>query len=248
MNLRLFFGATLRAAWPAAFPPGRLVPDSSRHLTLAFLGDARMPDVAKIAPLKIAPTGVCLKWKPLAHVAAAEASWLTGSDAILALQKRLVSWLHLKDQRPFYPHITLARSPFDREAWKNAVCQVPFYLQSIHLYQSRQNSLYESLWEMPLVPPFDDIDHTADLAFLVRGQTLHELFLHAQLALAFHFPPFVEKMRRGVIPSTLDDIIIELNALISEADETRGCPFKAVSFHGALASKTLLEWTMIVDV
>jgi RNA 2',3'-cyclic 3'-phosphodiesterase len=108
---------------------------------------------------------------------------------------------------------------------------------------------YQSLWEIPLLSPFEEFEHTADIAFLVRGTTPQELHRNAQLALAFKFPkilPFFSKR----LQDTLDEIIIALNEMVGKADAECGCPFKAVSFHGQIKAEeeNLLHWEMIVDV
>ena len=72
--------------------------------------------------------------------------------------------------------------------------------------------------------------------------------LHAQVALANEFPPFLDFMDQEC-GEELDGVIAALNRMISQADATLGCPVKAVSFHGDLREEDgLLIWEMIVDV
>jgi len=255
MNKRLFFAAKVEGAWPERLPDGRILDEKVRHITLDFLGPAPTPDLGQLPKpdFPLAPAGFCTKWALLKHVAAAEVQWLTGKAAFLLFQKKLHDWLLLQnyrlDDRPFFPHITAARAPLDRPAWEKAPCQVPFFLTGVHLYESLGGHTYIPLWGEELQAPFSEIEHTADIAFVVRGENLYGLFLHAQLALAFKFPQLVSYFRAYDVPASLDDLILRLNDIVAAADQETGCPFKAVSYHGQLTDRTNhLEWTMIVDV
>ena len=49
--------------------------------------------------------------------------------------------------------------------------------------------------------------------------------------------------------NTIDDIVIELNRIISRTDSAVGCSYKAVSFHGQIEKQAdIFTWEMIVDV
>lgn len=174
------------------------------------------------------------------HVAAWHIQWLEEGEALLQFQKELVNWLKLRDKE-FLSHVTVARNPFVIHEWKKAFQKLPLYAKNIYLCESLGNSKYKILWEHPLLAPFDEMEHTADIAFRVRG----DLYLHAQLALAFHFPPLVRYFDFTPI-NRLDDIVMALNATIARVDSEMGCPFKAVSFHGTQTESK--EWEMIVDV
>jgi hypothetical protein len=50
-------------------------------------------------------------------------------------------------------------------------------------------------------------------------------------------------------PQGIDEIVMQLNEIVSHADAELGCPFKAISYHGNLNKKAAVwEWEMIVDV
>ncbi len=149
------------------------------------------------------------------------------------------------DTRPYNPHITLARQPFSFHEWKQFSSPIPFYATGIYLYESLGHSHYKPLWEIPLPAPFEEIEHTADIAFLVQGVTLRQLLLHGYLALAFKFPSLLSEKISDEPIDSLDDVIIALNDVIGRADQTIGVPFKAVSFHGEHRDN---QWIMIVDV
>jgi RNA 2',3'-cyclic 3'-phosphodiesterase len=59
--------------------------------------------------------------------------------------------------------------------------------------------------------------------------------------------PYFDETR---IPEGIDQLVIALNQAVSQEDQERGCPFKAVSFHGEIHQEEgqLLTWEMIVDV
>ncbi len=252
---RMFFGAEVFAPWPH-LPPARMIAETERHLTLTFLGNTSLPAIKQLLPqfpkpsFIVGPVGWCnrLLFIPEGDpkVAAYYIEWLQGDIAPLHME--LQKWLSLPDKRAFLPHVTVARSPFDKEAWKESFEEFPIAVRAIHLYESVGHLNYVPLWTYPLTPPFEELEHTADIAFLIRGENLAALFVHAQIALSFKFPEFLRYFSR-VLPKSLDALITELNRGISLADQEIGCPFKAVSFHGEILQKEgLLLWEMIVDV
>lgn len=260
---RLFFGARVASPWPEGYPEGRCIPEEMRHITLAFLGSC---DFASLQPLipevpkpsfLIGQAGIAdrVVFLPDSHerVVASSVKWLYSQEGLTRYQAELVMWLtergYSLDRRPFFPHISIARQPFEKAQWLSSFSPLPFFIEGIHLYQSMGNLQYNTIWEYPLHPPFEELEHTADLAFRVWGCTVEELHFHAQIALAFHFPPLIDFFSIS-LGKSLDEIIIALNRSISQADAQIGSPFKAVSFHGSIVQKSpqLLNWEMIVDI
>ena len=254
---RLFFAAELTAAWPQPLPPGRILDEENRHMTLVFLGSTSpsklLEKTIPLPPFHIGPAGYSTKWIFLpseqeARVVAAETASL---GPLLEYQKLLAQWIKTEahDSRPFFPHITLARGPLDVEAWKKIPCEIPFYVRSISLMESLGHSHYQHLWRHPLLPPFAEIEHTADIAFLIRGLDFYDLFFHAQIALAFKFPALVAYFSKETNFPSLDTVIAALNGVVARADLDIGSPFKAISYHDEMAyHSNHLEWKMIVDV
>jgi 2'-5' RNA ligase len=260
---RLFFGAEVIANWPQHLPKARILPEGMRHITLAFLGNcpfAPLNNLLSFFPtssFSIGPAGIadqCLflpDVKP--RVAATSVQWQKDTDALGSYQKKIAEWLtshgHSLDKRPFLPHITLARSPLDREEWRQSFLPFPFYLKGLHLYESLGNLTYQSIWNVPWLEPFEELDHTADIAFLIRGETVQQIHYNAQIALSFHCPELI-KYFTSDLEDSLDGIIMSLNTLIARMDSEEGSPFKAVSFHGTLivSPNNFLTWEMIVDV
>ncbi len=251
----MFFGAEVCAPWPHT-PRGRMIAEGQRHLTLAFLGTASFDALQPLLlhfprpTFSIGPVGKCdrLLFIPEEHprAAAYHVEWFHGD--LTSLYAALQTWLSLKDTRAFLPHVTVARSPFDKAEWQAGFQEFPLLIRAIHLYESTGQLNYEPLWTYPLILPFEELEHTADIAFVIRGEDLNALFAHAQTALSFKFPQFLPYFSK-TIPKTLDALITALNQGISIADREVGCPFKAVSFHGEILQKeSLLHWEMIVDV
>lgn len=259
---RLFFGAQVEAPWPD-YPPGRMIPEETRHVTMVFLGQnsfSKLQAALKNAPLplfQVGPVGIAKELVFLppdkARVAAFSVKWLDPLASINHYQKVLSEWLQAQgyslDLRPFFPHVTIARAPFDKKQWEEDFTPLPLFVKAIHLYQSSGNLQYQSLWEFPLLAPFEEFEHTADIAFLVRGNSCEQLHCNAQVALAFKFPPLV-KFFTAHLQNSLNETIIALNEMVSAADAEIGCPFKAVSFHGNIKKDAgnILFWEMIIDV
>ncbi len=261
---RLFFGAEVAAPWQENYPSGRIISEKNRHLTLAFLGHRfptellkKMEQFPKPA-FKIGPAGKCdqllflPKHEP--RTVSYHIGWLEEQEALIAFQKTLLNWLYeagyTVDQRELLSHVTLARAPFDRKEWEKSFIPIPIYIKAIHLYESIGNLHYESRWEYPLIAPFEEFEHTADIAFRIRGQTLDMLYTHAMLALCFSYPAFTPYFTKQTELHSLEDVIAALNQNVAIMDADIGIPFKAVSYHGEIKKdpNNLLEWEMIVDV
>jgi len=260
---RLFFGLEIAAPWEEIEENGRIIKEESRHMTIAFLGDV---DFSYFAPFlgtvplpsfQLGLVGICdhLLFLPekRSRVVAGHVTWLSKSDAFLEFYAEFLLWLEgLKikvDKREFLPHITFARRPFDKEKWEKGFQPLPLFTTAFVLYQSDGNLTYTPLWRFPFKHPFSEIEHTADIAFNILGARVEEIHLHAAVALAFKFPPMIQLLENHRYLQQLDDVIIDLNHLIHQADAKWGCPFKAVSFHGNIIQREgLLTWEMIIDV
>ncbi|MBM3184421.1 MAG: hypothetical protein FJZ64_03855 [Chlamydiae bacterium] len=258
-NKRLFFAFDLVAPWPEELPKGRILDEKDRHLTVAFLGDAPLQDLLEHLktfpkpPVDLSLTGVFDRPIFLSKVAAWHVHFLEKEEIFLTFQKNFVFWLKSKNFHPkekgetFLSHVTLARSPFLIHEWEKTFQKRPLFLRNLHLYESLGASKYQSHWSHSFLPPFEEKEHTADIAFTIRGTTLEEIHLHAEIALSFHFPPLINYLKKETFQN-LEEIISSLNRIIAEIDQKEGSPFKAVSYHGNLKRKEILEWEMIVDV
>lgn len=232
-------------------------------MTLAFLGAVSLADLQKVLPatplpaFRFAPVGkikrILFLPEKHPHVVAGEIEWLTYGEEVDAYQNALVRFLkeqgYPTDERKFFAHVTIAREPFVQKEWQDLQEEIPLIFSAVHLYASVGNLTYEPRWSHKLLLPFEELEHTADIAFRIQAENLTQLHIHAQMALAFKFPPLLPYLSLTE-KNSLDDIVIALNDLVSRADAEIGTPFKAVSFHGTLkrmAAHTL-QWEMIVDV
>jgi len=262
-NKRLFFGFDVACPWPERLPPGRLLAEPDRHLTLAFLGsgdeEKLSADLSVFSGLPFSIGLSAIFDHPLflprksPRVAAWRIHWLEGGELFSRFQHGFVDWLRERGWEPkgvrdeFLPHVTIARKPFGILQWKEAFRKQPLFIRDFCLYESLGGLRYRACWRCPVLAPFDEIEHTADIAFIVRGTSIQNLFLHAQTALSFHFPQLLDYFSFGEVGS-LEGIVEALNRMIGKADAEIGSPFKAVSYHGNLKGMEILEWEMIVDV
>jgi len=262
---RLFFAFKTTAPWPESLPKGRLLREQDRHLTVAFLGNADFPRMMEYLenppqiPFKVAPSGIFDKILFLPPDNPRVVAWRIDlgeyAEAVKTFHRSFIEWLKKQGFSPSQPdrellsHVTLCRSPFQFHEWRKAFTRLPVALTGFHLYESVGNLVYESRWEYPMKPPFVEIEHTADIAFIIRGENLEQIHHNAKAALAFHYPPLLRYYEQKTIES-LEDLIILLNEAVTKADSKEGCSFKAVSFHGEITHEDddTLAWEMIVDV
>lgn len=260
---RLFFGVEVDAPWPMRLPPGRMLDERHRHMTLAFLGNipyqALLDQLPSLPPpsFKVGPVGrfdqLLLLPKRHPNVAAWHVVWQR-NNALEIFQKELAVWLqgngYTIDERPWLPHVTLCRQPFDPRRWSHSFQPLPLATGPIHLYESLGNLSYQPIWSFPVRRPFTEVEHTADIAFEINGESFAQLYDSACAALAFKCPALLGFIDPAFTPASLEEVVIALNSLICTADGAVGCPMKAVSFHGGVTiiENVLYTWEMIVDV
>lgn len=261
---RLFLGVEVIVPWPEEFPEGRILLESDRHLTLVFLGDCDLPSMINLLQefpdpgFHIGLAGMFDRAVFLPDSHPQTAGWhvrlLEQKEVFLGFCQRLRRWLMEKglsireEKEGFLAHVTIARQPFAIHEWKKMFKILPLFLKNIHLFESLGGSRYKICWTHEILAPFETKEHMADLAFLIRGKTNAQLFIHAVLALAFHFPPLIRYLEEIEIVG-MDEMIFQLNRIVARVDAAEGCPFKAVSYHSAMVNReNMLEWEMIVDV
>ncbi len=265
-NKALFFGIEAVSPWPTSLPQGRLIHEKERHATLAFLGKSDLKELTMqlnsfpLPPFKAGLAGVfdkCL-FLPMKrpHVVCWRVDFAETLNSLEIYQKTLSVWLNSigfpvlnYEDNLWLPHVTIARQPFEFEPWKKYFTPHPAIFKAIHLYQSIGNLRYSPVWSFQLAKPWIEIEHTADIAFLINGESLQQIYRHALLALAFKFPQLLLHLPKYSEITSLDDIVILLNNGIALCDRHVGCLFKAVCFHGELEKhNSILHWEMIVDV
>ena len=258
---RLFFGFEVKAPWPKSFSKGRMLREGDRHITVAFLGETSqekvmgwMDELPKPS-FKVGTVGTfdaCL-FLPKAHPRVVAWRGLPlGEDLLAPYSDNLTAFLRDKgysiQKRPFLNHTTLARSPFDPGEWEEAFQPLPYMTHHLHLYESLGHLNYKPIWSYKLAFPFEEFEHVADIAFRIRGESVKQLYYHAQIALAFECPELASFLDREGEVQNLEEAIMKLNEIVMHGDREIGTPFKAVSFHGNVKEGDSLTWEMIVDV
>lgn len=261
---RLFFGFEVLAPWLPDLPRGRILSEHCRHMTIVFLGSVSYSHLISLLStfpkpyFKVGQAGYFDR--PLflperhPHVVAWHMQWLNYLFDIEIYYKQCLDWLKAHSVRvdardQFLPHVTLSRSPFSIHEWKKNFIKLPFIIKDLHLFESLGNLQYQSRWSYPLKIPFEEFEHTADIAFSIHGEKLLDIYHHAFIALAFKFPPLLDYFT-PFEGADLDDLIMQLNDVVGRADIEKGCPFKAISYHGEIKQEEdqTLTWEMIVDV
>jgi 2'-5' RNA ligase len=265
---RLFFGLDIEAPWPLDISKGwiggRILDEAERHLTLAFLGNVdftKLKSRLNEMPLPKFLTGpVGFFDKPIflplkkPNVAAWHIHWLEDESPLLEFRKDLIDWIcqlgfQIDHKEDFLQHVTISRQPFDFEEWKKVFSPTPFFARQFSLYESIGNLRYNRLWSFDFILPFEEIEHTADIAFIVNAENFIQLHQHAQASLAFRYPAILPYLSNLTAGASVEEIVINLNQTVAKADSEVGCPFKAVSFHGdPVKQDLLLSWEMIIDV
>lgn len=253
---RLFFALDIEAPWPNQWPEGRLM--MQRHATFAFLGSLPASTIATLLtqipppPFSLSPIGKFDASIALAHAMTWHIQWM--HPPLLNYRKELLQWLHAHnlptETRPWLPHLTVCRGDFHPSVWEAFFKPLPCYASSLQLYESLGHSQYRPIWTHPFQAPFEEIQHTADIGYLVRGRTIQDLYHNAFMALAFKDPSLMNYPSPNTVCQNLDEIIIQLNQAITLLDQESGSFFKAVSFHGQIQTTPnhLLQWEMIVDI
>lgn len=214
---RLFFGLQVDAPWPKKLPKGRLVDPMHRHLTLAFLGNIDYAPLQELLPSCPAPDFsigqvgsfrqcVFLPFqKP--RVAAWEVEWLE-DGAISTFQGKLAAWLREAGyelaNHNFLPHVTIARSPFEKAAWSEAFHPLPMVSSHIHLYESVGDLQYVPIWSHPIPPPLESIGRNR---YIIRGKDWKQLYLHGLTALSFTDPTLLASYDPSNEPKDLNGVL-----------------------------------------
>jgi len=266
---RVFFGFEIDSFWIDLPKENKIIDEKMRHITLLFLGDVPADEITsyidELSKLEktsfdIGPVGYFNKCLFLPHknprLVAFEVDFFNKIDEIKKFQKLLLNFFNkknipLKEKKPFLPHVTISRGHFDKKKWEDHFKLAPLYIKSMNLYESFENSKYSTLWKEDFIKPFEEIKHTADMAFIIRGKNFVDLLYNSFIALSFKlldFLKYIYLLRADV--NNIDDVIINLNEIVTQSEiDGIFLPFKAISFHSnIIKEKNILNWEMIVDV
>ncbi len=224
---RLFFGFEVYAPWPEDLPDARTLKAKHRHLTIAFLGDTSYKQIRSLIPkmpkppFRVGPAAVSDACLCLPRRDPRVVTWHVnpfGEDTIADYQKEVVAFLEEKgypiDKREFLKHITLGRSPFKEKEWKKNFRPLPLYLKNLHLYESFKDLRYEPIWTHDLLPPFKEVKEGV---FHLHGESFQQIFLNAQIALAFKCPSLLPFLDPHYQVRNLHDGGIRLRAILNKA-------------------------------
>lgn len=194
MLKRLFFGFNILSTWPDNIPKGRIIRETDRHMTVAFLGNIEFEQleiILKDIPKPTSPygfSGIFDKVEFLPHKHPNVVAWHADLRCDLPwvenYYKILNAWLNEKGMATtthnhFLPHVTLARKPFNCHDWCTQFRESVFISTALNLYESMGGLIYKPIWTHPLLAPFEKI---SDREFIVRGQTTELLKQHLEHA------------------------------------------------------------------
>lgn len=254
---RLFFGFETHSPWPETLPDSRTLKANDRHLTVLFLGNVsykkirslilKMPKPSfRVGPVGIFDACLCLP-KRHPHVV----TWHIdpfGEDPIADYHDTLISFFRAEgyevDEREFLKHVTLGRAPFALKKWKKSFYPLPLYFHHFHLYESLQGLHYEPIWTHDIYPPFKEVKK--DL-FLLYGESFQQIFLNAQIALAFKCPELLPFLDPQYKVRNLHDGGIRIRSILQRADREVGIPIKDAKFpDSGTQEKGVLNWELEV--
>lgn len=198
---RLFFGFEVQTTPKIQLPPAKIIGEKHRHITFSFLGEVDLdpllihlerfpaPDFARGIVGELTEVLFLPPQHPKA--VAWKAAFFHKERKVRSFHQQFEDWLRVlgftptDPEREWLPHVTFGRAPFDENKWRENFEPHPFVATRFHLYESLGNSIYEPRWTYALVPPFVIEGDT----ILLRGSSLAELLLHAQVALSILYPP-----------------------------------------------------------
>jgi 2'-5' RNA ligase len=262
---RIFFGFEVSSPFSEEEPKGRYIEKDLRHLTLVFIGNVAIEKVETILKgiekpnFLVSPVGIFNKILFLPYfsprVVAFHINFLNSFKLIEEYRLKLLGFLKkndipIKNSKKFLPHVTVCRRPFKKREWRDFFTKKSLFVKSLTLFESFKNSKYERLWSHEFIPPFKELEHTADIAFEINGKDFLELYKNAFIALCFKFPEMIDYFIDVDELKSIEDVIIKLNDIVRKIDIEKGSPLKAVSFQSKIktSQKNILTWEMIVDV
>ncbi|WP_194848269.1 hypothetical protein [Candidatus Neptunochlamydia vexilliferae] len=121
---------------------------------------------------------------------------------------------------------------------------LPLYLKNLHLYESFKELRYEPIWTHDLLPPFKEVEEGL---FHLHGESFQQVFLNAQIALAFKCPQLLPFLDPDYQVRNLHDGGIRFCAILNEAHREGITAIRDATFpEKGKAEKGLLTWELMV--
>lgn len=200
---RIFLALKIKAPWRKNGSGKKVIKEELRHLTMAFLGQTSvdllqnfLQDHTDDFQFQLPIFGYFSKLLLLppfkARVFALNPIFLEHSPAIFAFQKKIETLFlengFIPDQpKPWLPHVSLVRSPFNYYSWKNTFNEFPFYAETFCVYESLGNLQYREIKSFKLPCPFRVTTQLNECT--IYAESSHESSLNLLLFLGFclHF-------------------------------------------------------------
>ncbi|QVL57301.1 MAG: hypothetical protein KFB93_07945 [Simkaniaceae bacterium] len=253
---RLLFGFEVHAPWPEALPDIKTLKAKNRHLTLLFFGDTSYKKIHehirymtkpsfRVGPVAISDSCLCLPNRSPDIITWHVESF--GDDPIDEYQRVIHDYFLEKgydlERKKFIKHITLGKSIALKKQIKKAFSPLPLYFTNLHLYESLHGDRYEPIWTYDLLPPFEEKEEGH---FILYGESFQQVFLNAQIALAFKFPALVPFLDPNYKVRNLHDGGIRLTTIINQAFREAKVPIEKATFpDSGQEEKGLLTWDLI---
>jgi 2'-5' RNA ligase len=253
---RLFFGFEITAPPKLKLPPARHLHEKDRHITFAFLGDVDLNALLEHLQRFPAPEfglGLVGEFSEVAffpshhpHAVVWKVQFHHKERAVRTFHHDLNKWLKVIGFRPvdpereWVPHVTMGRQRFEQSKWREHFMPLPFVATKFHLYESVGDLKYEPRWSYVLESPFEDSEE----GLKVRGKTLQEILLHAQVGLSLKFPELWEYCQEASVLRHYRDLLTHLNKSIQGARGKFELPIHSVhAEEGVMEVGALLEWS-----
>ncbi|MDJ0652344.1 MAG: hypothetical protein QNJ27_05000 [Simkaniaceae bacterium] len=255
---RLLFGFEVYAPRPESLPDEKTLKAKKRHLTLLFFENIsyeKIYDHIRFMPkpfFRVGPVAIADSSLRLPNRSPDILTWHVeafGDDLIDEYQRRIHDYFEEKgyvvERKKFIKHITLGRSAsLVKEAKKN-FRPLPLYFSNFHLYEKHPGEHYEPIWTYDLLLPFEEKKKGH---FILRGGSFQQLFLNAQIALAFTCPALVPFLDQSYVVRNLQDGEVRLTTLINQAYKAVKVPIKKAIFPDkGQEEKGLLSWDLFVE-
>jgi 2'-5' RNA ligase len=254
---RLLFGLEAHAPWPESLADVKTLKARHRHLTLVYFGDVsykKLHDEIRYMPkpdFRVGPVAISDSSLSLSNRSPDMIAWHVdpfGSDLINDYQYELVEYFTEKgydfDKKKYVKHITLGKSSLLKKEMKKSFKPLPLYFSNLHLYESLKGDQYEPIWTYDLLPPFEE---GKGGQFILYGESFQQIFLNAQIALAFKCPELVPFLDPSYQVRNLHDGGIRLTTLLNQAYRALKIPIEKATFlDSGKQDKGILSWPLQV--